>query len=88
MIIIRYFFWLLVYQLVTFYKMNPWEFFKGMVYWPFLLVSRFLAPPQHHKYLVAGGIEGLKHYWSLEGSIPAPSFIVRRLDALELEVRS
>lgn len=86
MIIIRYFAWVLVYQLSTFYKQKPWAFFLGLVVWPYHVISRLAYPKELHKEAVANGIDALKSYWQIEGAVLPPAFVKKRFVALWREV--
>jgi hypothetical protein len=87
MIVIRYFFWTLVYHLVTFYKQKPLAFLIGCLLWPYHVISRIAHPPELHKEIVSNGIEALKSYWQIEGAVLPPAFVRKRFVALEREVR-
>lgn len=83
MIVVRYFFWTWVYQMVTFYKMKPWVFFIGMMMTMFHFVRVASYPLELQVDSIKNGLEKLKEYWKSENAIPAPDFIKKRFAALE-----
>jgi hypothetical protein len=84
--LVRYFAWLLVYHLLTFYKQKPWAFFLGLALWPYHIISRhMLYPREFHKEVVRNGISALKSYWEIEGAVTPPSFVKKQFAALERE---
>lgn len=85
-IIVRYFFWVLMSHLLTFYKQRPINFIVGLVLWPYHVVDRFFYPPELHKEMVANGLEAIRSYWQIEGAVIPPTFVRNRFEALSREV--
>ncbi len=83
--IIRYFFWLLMFHLLTFYKQKPVAFFIGIVLWPWHALNAFFHAPDLHKEMVENGVEGLKSYWQIPGAITPPRFVQRKFEELGRE---
>lgn len=87
MIVIRYFFWLMLYHLLTFYKQRPVAFLIGCVMMPYYALDRFFHPPDLHKEIVSNGVDGLKSYWQVDGAIAPPNFVRERFEALRREAQ-
>lgn len=85
-LVIKYFFWSLVYHLSTFFKQNPLSFFVGL----FMLAYHFFRVLSYPFVMqvdaVKNGLESLKKYWQLKDCIPVPRFVEKKFTALEHEV--
>jgi hypothetical protein len=79
----RYFLWLWVYQVTTFYKQNPLSFLVGMITAPYFAVTRSLWPSSMHADMALLGIRALKEYWSMSDTILPPKFVERKFLKLE-----
>jgi hypothetical protein len=87
MILIRFYFWLLVFHLATFYKQSPLPFFRGLVWLPFFFVKS-MASPTEDAIQVIVGVDNLKRCWESNLIATPPKFVARRLEALLGEAQS
>lgn len=78
MIVIKYFFWSLMYQLLTFYKQKPHVFFIGLLLIIFNFFRVLSYPLELQVDSIKNGVEALKNYWKSQNAIPAPEFIKKR----------
>lgn len=88
MIILRYYWWLLVYTLMVFHKMKVGELFKDLIEWPTHVVNGLMKSKEDRKELILSGMGVIRHYWTFQDAALPPDFVVRKLLSIEQEARS
>jgi hypothetical protein len=86
--ILRYFTWLWLYHVTTFYKQNPISFLVGLVTSPYFAVTRSLWPREMHAEMALLGISVLKEHWEMEVTILPPKFVKNGFLKLEADIKA
>lgn len=79
MLLVRYFWWLFVFQVAVFWRLKPWDFFLGIIALPIYLAISAMAGKEAQKEIVKGALNMLVESWE-KGEIPRPpAFVKKRL---------
>jgi hypothetical protein len=70
-LIARYFLWSLVIHVVTAFQVWPWQFFWGLVQWPYLFYRYLCLPVGVYRALVILGVDNMQHMWE-HNTLPEP----------------
>ena len=77
MLVVRYFMWIMLFHLVTFYKTRPDHFIFGVVSWFYYFALALIAEPESRTTVVHLGAQGLLEGLDA-GSVPSPPRFIRR----------
>ena len=78
MLLIKYYFWVTLYHLSTFYLMMPTVFLRGIILLPYW-VLKSLSSPIPDEVQVTNGLAWLKTCWDTDAIPHPPKFIKQRL---------
>jgi hypothetical protein len=87
MLIARYYFWLLIYHLVTIHRQKPFHFISGLLLCPMHFLLRFMQNPAEFPEKVVRAVDNLGHMWAQEMAIPAPAFVRKQFMLLQSDAR-
>lgn len=78
MIVVRYFWWVVVFHIVTVHKQAPWHFFIGLLVTPLHFLVCLSAKPDIRREAVRVGAHAVVAAWRENTLPPAPAFIRKR----------
>lgn len=89
MLVIRYYWWLIVYTFMVCYKIPLRDTLNDIVHWPTHVFDNLMKTKSEQKAQILFGMKVMKHYWSYHAK-PAmpPAFVVKKLLLIEAEARS
>jgi hypothetical protein len=79
--IVKFFFWLLVFHILTAHRHTPWAFVAGLVVTPFHFVRCICLSVDDQRGAARAGVNALVSAWESGMISPPPAWIERRLRA-------